>query len=96
MVQLAADSNSATSYCCGHSPTATPCVSARVIAGHPAEPADSVAAIGSVGLETASVASGAWVAVGAAGAHAEKARAKIVNNTTITCNLFGDIFSSGE
>jgi hypothetical protein len=52
--------------------------------------------MGSVGLGTASVASGAWVAVGAAGAIVEMDRAKIVNITTVTCYLFGDIFSSGE
>jgi hypothetical protein len=67
-----------------------------VISGHPAEPADKVAGKASVGLGTASVASGDCLAVVAAGAHAEMARAKIVNNTTVTCNLFGDIFSSGE
>jgi hypothetical protein len=71
-------------------------VSARVIAGHPAEPADSVAAMGSVGLEPASVASGAWVAVGAAGAHAETTIINIMNDSVREYNLFFGIFSSRE
>src|SRR5215211_6684379 len=68
----------------GQALTATPCASARVIAGQTPEPAASVAA-GSVAagasVTSASVAAGAWVAVGAAGLHAEKAMAKIVNTT---------------